>query len=57
MSNDKQKESFLWQRYLFWRDMEDLHRANYWFKRIEEFNNDEKKLLKEYHKKTNQNKK
>ena len=38
MSNNKAKENYLWQRYLFWRDMGDENRANYWLKRIEEFN-------------------
>jgi len=29
---------FLWQRYFFNRDIGDLSSANYWLKRIEEFN-------------------
>jgi len=30
------KESELWQRYLFWKDMGDASRANYWMYRIKE---------------------
>jgi hypothetical protein len=30
---------FLYQKYLFWKDMEDINRSNYWLKRIEEYNN------------------
>lgn len=30
---------FLYQRYYFWRDMGDIHRANYWLSRIEEYKN------------------
>lgn len=44
MNNNKfssvnwKKLFYLWQRYLFWPDMGDENRANYWLKRIEEFN-------------------
>lgn len=41
-----QQELFLWQRYYFNRDMGDVNRANYWAKRIEEFNK-EKELKSE----------
>jgi hypothetical protein len=28
---------FLYQRYFFWKDMEDFNRANYWLSRIKEY--------------------
>lgn len=36
----------LWQRYYFNRDIGDINRANYWLKRIEEYENINKKDIK-----------
>ena len=33
-----EKEIFLWQRYIFNRDMGDDSRAAYWLERIKEYN-------------------
>ena len=39
------QELFLWQRYFFCKDIGDLARAQYWRKRIEEFNNKPKPII------------